>query len=155
MTKNAADNGEQIRLFPKKKPASGKRKIPGNHTPRKDRVNTPKQLIANKKNSVTNSEIIRAKIAAGVFVSNALKYDEDTIMLHVTDMINWFIGNTDKVFIEEYYTDPDTLKIIPWGSYKMTYGRHESCDQLHVAMKKILEIRLAKNALTKAVVIGR
>jgi len=104
----------------------------------------PGQLARNKK----NSEIIQKKIAAGIFVSGNLKYTEEVIINFLDGMFQWFLTNPDKIFMEEYYMDPGTDKSIPYGSLKKTYGRHESCDEIRAAIKKVLEIRLAKAALS-------
>lgn len=104
----------------------------------------PGQLARNKK----NSEIIQKKIAAGTFVSGNLKYTEEKLINFLDNMFQWFLNNPDKIFMEEYYMDPETDKSIPYGSLKKTYGRHESCDEIRAAIKKVLEIRLARAALT-------
>ncbi len=104
----------------------------------------PGQLARNKK----NSEIIQKKIAAGTFISGNLKYTEEIIVNFLDNMFQWFLNNPDKIFMEEYYMDPETDKSIPYGSLKKTYGRHESCDEIRAAIKKVLEIRLARAALT-------
>jgi len=101
------------------------------------------QLARNKK----NSEIARAKIAAGDFVSGYLKYDEQCIYNFLDTIFKYVLDNEDVIYLEEYYSDPNTEKTIPWGSLKATYGRHSSCDEIREAIKKILEIRLVKSAL--------
>lgn len=96
-----------------------------------------------------NSEIAKAKIAAGTFVSGALKYDELTINNFYETIINWFIENPDAIFLQEYFFDENTPKTIPYGSLKMTYGRHESSDDLHDALKSMLEVRIFKAGWSK------
>ena len=95
-------------------------------------------------------EAIAAKIAAGTFVSNNLKYTEEILIGFLDGMFQWFLVNTGACFIEEYYFDPATDKSVPYGSLKKTYGRHQTCDEIRDAIKKVLEIRLAKAALTGA-----
>ena len=93
-------------------------------------------------------EVIAAKIAAGTFVSNNLKYTEEILISFLDGMFQWFLVNTGACFIEEYYFDPASDKSVPYGSLKKTYGRHKTCDEIRDAIKKVLEIRLAKAALT-------
>lgn len=101
------------------------------------------QLSANKK----NKEIALAKIAAGTFVSNNLKYDEQCIFKELCNILEYVIKNEGVTHFMQYYLDPLTEKKIPYGSLKATYGRHPICDGVRSEIKAILEFRLEILAL--------
>lgn len=102
------------------------------------------QIAINKK----NSEIMRAKIAAGNFVNGNQKFTEEIVYKFLDNIFGWLQEHPESVFLEEYYLDPETDKTVPFGSLRNLYNKWESCEEVRTAIKKILEIRLVKAALT-------
>ena len=112
-----------------------------------DELNKPVRRNGQDLRDAKNKETIAAKIAAGTFVSGNLKYTEERLINFLDGMFQWITSHPTVCFMEEYYLAEDTDKSIPFGSLKKTYGRHETCDEIREAIKKVLEIRLAKAAL--------
>lgn len=128
---------------PEKKKATGG-KYRGKNAPKLE--HSPAQLAQYERNGA----LMKLKHELGIMKRQ--KYTAKTFETQFMLLFEYFQLNPGAVFIEEYYTNPDTEKLIPMRTLTSCkfLPKYPAAAEMYEQLKKMLEMRIVKGGLTNA-----